>query len=85
MKAALSEEQRQAIQQIGGLPLEIDDLQSDQVFFLISADQYQRARRVLEGVEEIDPSFYEVEDVEPTTIAALRHAGTGQESPANYD
>ncbi len=66
MKASLSEEQRQAIQQIGGLPLEIDDQQTNQVFFLISADQYKRARRILEGIEEIDPSFYEIEDVELT-------------------
>ena len=66
MKASLSDEQRQAIQQTGGVPLEIDDQQTKQVFFLISADQYQRARRILEGVEEIDPSFYEVEDVELT-------------------
>jgi hypothetical protein len=66
MKASLSEEQRQAIQQVGGLPLEIDDQQTNQVFFLISAEQYHRARRVLEGVEEIDPSLYEVEDVELT-------------------
>jgi hypothetical protein len=66
MKASLSEEQRQAIQQVGGLPLEIDDQQTNQVFFLISADQYQKARRILEGIEEIDPSFYEVEDVELT-------------------
>ena len=66
MKVSLSEEQRQAIQQIGGLPLEIDDHQTNQVFFLISADQYQKARRVLEGIEDIDPSFYEVDDVELT-------------------
>ncbi len=66
MKASLSEEQRQAIQQIGGLPLEIDDQQTNQVFFLISADQYQKARRVLEGIEDIDRSLYEVEDVELT-------------------
>jgi hypothetical protein len=66
MKASLSDEQRQAIQQIGGLPLEIADPQTNQVFFLISADQYQRVRRILEGVEEIDPSFYEIEDVELT-------------------
>jgi hypothetical protein len=66
MKASLSEEQRQAIQQGGSLPLEIADQQSNQVFFLISAEQYDRARRILEGVEEIDPSFYEVEDVELT-------------------
>jgi ribosomal protein L22 len=66
MKASLSDEQRQAIQQPGGLPLEIADQQSNQVFFLISAEQYQKARRILEGVEEIDPSLYEVEDVELT-------------------
>ncbi len=66
MKASLSEEQRQAIQQVGGLPLQIDDEQSNRVFFLISADQYQKARRIIEGVEEIGASFYEVEDVELT-------------------
>ncbi|MGD0896846.1 MAG: hypothetical protein ABR915_03355 [Thermoguttaceae bacterium] len=66
MKASLSEEQREAIQQVGGLPLEIADRQTSQVFFLISAEQYRRARRILEGVEEIDPSFYEVEDVDLT-------------------
>ena len=66
MKASLCEEQRQAIQQVGGLPLEIADQQTNQVFFLISAEQYQKARQILEGVEEIDPSFYEVEDVELT-------------------
>lgn len=66
MKASLSDEQRQAIQQIGGLPLEIADQQTNQVFFLISAEQYQRARPILEGVEDIDPSFYEVDDVELT-------------------
>jgi hypothetical protein len=68
MKVSLSDEQRQAIQQIGGLPLEIDDQQTNQVFFLISADQYQKARRILEGCEDIDPSFYEVEDVELTDV-----------------
>ncbi len=66
MRATLSEEQRQAIQQVGALPLEIADQQTNQVFFLISAEQYHRARRVLEGVEEIDPSLYEIEDVELT-------------------
>jgi len=55
-----------AIHEIGSLPLEIADPQTNQVFFLISADQYRRARPILEGVEEIDPSFYEVEDVELT-------------------
>jgi hypothetical protein len=66
MKASLSEEQRQAIRQTGGLPLEVDDGQSDAVYFLISAEQYRRAQPVLEGVEEIDPSFYEFDDAELT-------------------
>ena len=66
MKASISDEQRQAIQQIGGLPLEVADPQTNQVFLLISSEQYGTARRILEGVEEIDPSFYEVEEVELT-------------------
>jgi hypothetical protein len=66
MKTSLSDEQRQAIQQPGGLPLEIADEQTHEVFFLISAEQYRKARRILEGVEELDPSLYEVEDVELT-------------------
>jgi hypothetical protein len=64
MKAPLSEEQRQAIRQPGGLPLEVDDEQTKQVFYLISAEQYQKARRILEGIEEIDLSLYEVDDAE---------------------
>ncbi len=66
MSVPLSEEQRQAIRQIGGCPLEIADRETNQVFFLISAEQYQKARQLLEGVEEIDPSLYEIEDVELT-------------------
>ena len=66
MKASLSDEQRQAIRQIAGLPLEVDDRQSNQVYFLISAEQYRRARPFLEGVEEIDPSFFEFDDAEVT-------------------
>ena len=62
MKASLSEEQREAIRQIGGLPLQVDDSRSNQVYFLISAEQYCCAQPVLEGVEEIDPSFYEFDD-----------------------
>ena len=61
MKATLSDEQRQAIQQTGGLPLEIADQETNQVLFLISAEQFRRARRLLEGVEGIDPSLYEVD------------------------
>ena len=63
---SLSDEQREAIQRTGALPLEIADQQTNQVFFLISAEQYRRARRIIEGIEEIDPSLYEIEDVNLT-------------------
>jgi len=66
MKTQLTEEQRQALLDRGGPPLEVEDSTTDQVFYLISAEQYQKARRVLEGVEEIDPSLYEIEDVDLT-------------------
>jgi hypothetical protein len=66
MKATLSDEQRQAIHESGGSPLEIVDDSTHRVFYLISAEQYQKARRLLEGIEEIDPSLYEVEDVRLT-------------------
>ena len=49
MKASLSEEQREAIRQIGGLPLQVDDSRSNQVYFLISAEQYWRASQFWKG------------------------------------
>jgi hypothetical protein len=64
MKATLSEEQRQAVGESGDRPLEIVDDATHRVFYLISAEQYEKARRILEGIEDIDPSFYEVEDVQ---------------------
>ena len=33
---------------------------------LISLEQYNLARRLLDGVEDIDPSLYEIEDIELT-------------------
>jgi len=64
MKTSLSSEQRMAIQVAGSLPLEIADQETNQTFFLISAEQYRKARPILEGIEEIDPSFYEMEGIE---------------------
>ena len=66
MKTILSTEQRQAIHQIGALPLEIADPETNQVFYLISAEQHQKLLQVLSGIEEIDPSFYEFDDVKAT-------------------
>jgi hypothetical protein len=60
MAAPLSEEQRQALSE-NCLPLRIADEQSKQVFYLISAEQYERARKALEE-EEVDPSYFEFTD-----------------------
>ena len=43
MTVSISNEQRQAIQDCGALPLEIADQETKEVFFLISAEQYRRA------------------------------------------
>ena len=56
----------EAIRESGRLPLEIADRETDQVFFSISSEQYNLARRLLDGVEDIDPSLYEIEDIELT-------------------
>jgi hypothetical protein len=60
----LSAEQRQAIQ-TGGFPLEVRDETSDQVFYLVSAEEYQRMREILDKTEEIDPSYFEFSDFTP--------------------
>ncbi len=66
MKPILTDELRQALLDSGGRPLEIIDDSTHRVFYLISAEQYQQARRFWERIEEIDPSLYEVEDVHLT-------------------
>ena len=49
---SISNEQREAIRESGRLPLEVADRETNQVFFLISSEQYRRARRIFEGVED---------------------------------
>jgi hypothetical protein len=56
----LTEEQRQAAAANPELRL-IDPL-TRKAYVLVSADHYERLRRVL---EEVDPSFYEFEEIEP--------------------
>lgn len=56
----LTEEQRRAVQANGELRL-IDPLTRKE-YVLIGAEVYERLRRVL---EEVDPSFYEFEEIEP--------------------
>jgi hypothetical protein len=64
MPPILSDEQRQAVDLGGGQPVRLIDKPTQRVFYLISAEQYEHARGFLGEVEEIDPSFYEIDDIE---------------------
>ena len=46
-----------------GQPVEVTDPDTHEVYVLVKQEQYRAMRRLLE-VEEIDPSFYEVEELE---------------------
>jgi hypothetical protein len=60
----LSDQQRQAIVQ-AGTPLEVADPTGNTVYYLISTEEYQRLRSLLEKPEDIDPSFFEFTDFTP--------------------
>jgi len=60
----LSDQQRQALVQ-AGTPLEVADPTGSQVYYLISAEEYQRLRSLLEKPEDIDPSYFEFTDFKP--------------------
>ena len=62
MKAILPDELRQAIEE-NGPPVEVSDEQTKRVFYLISAEQYELLRRLLEP-EAFDPSLFEADDIE---------------------
>ena len=60
----LTTEQRKALDD-RGTPLEVEDPAGNGTYYLISAEQYQKLRRVLEQPELIDPSFFEFTDFTP--------------------
>jgi hypothetical protein len=60
----VSPEQRQAIDEAGDRPVPIVDPETHQTYLIISAEAYDRLRAALEA-EEIDPSFFEIDDFEP--------------------
>jgi hypothetical protein len=57
----MTEEMRHAISR--GQPVEVTDPDTHEVYVLVKREQYQAMRRLLE-VDEIDPSLYEVEELE---------------------
>ena len=61
----ITAELRQAVAQSQGEPLRIEDPETHQSFVLLSADVYDRMRALLSEEEDIDPSFFEIDDFEP--------------------
>jgi hypothetical protein len=60
MKLNLPDEMRQAVLHGSG-PLQLEDKETNRLYYLIPADQYEKLKRFLDA-EEIDPSFFEFED-----------------------
>ena len=56
-------ERRQAIAQAGGNPLRVEDPETHQAYVIVKAEVFERLRTVLED-EEIDPSFFGIDDFE---------------------
>jgi hypothetical protein len=48
-----------------GHPLEVRDAESNEVFYLVSAEEYRKARAILDEAEETDPSYFEFTDFAP--------------------
>jgi hypothetical protein len=61
MSLGLTQEQRQAIVESGGAPVEVSDAEIR--CYLIAAEEFEKVKRLLE-LEEIDPSLFEFSDVE---------------------
>ncbi len=57
----LTEEMRRALGK--GETVELTDPETHEVYVLVKQEHYQAMRRLLD-VEEIDPSLYEVEELE---------------------
>ena len=64
MSLSLTQEQRQAIVESGGAPVEVSD--AELRCYLVAADEFEKVKRLLE-LEEIDPSFFEFTDIELTS------------------
>ncbi len=63
MTPLLSNEQREALHE-SGPPLEVRDGESNEVFYLVSAEEYRKVRAILNKAEEIDPSYFEFTEPE---------------------
>lgn len=60
----LSDQQRQALAETG-TPLQVSDSRDRRVYYLISAEEYERLQSAREKPESIDPSYFEFTDFSP--------------------
>jgi hypothetical protein len=58
----LTEEQRREVLRAGEVPVRLRDPDTRAEYVILKADFYERMRRVF---EEVDPSFFEFEDIDP--------------------
>jgi hypothetical protein len=68
-------ELRQAIERAGNEPVRIEDPEIRGTYVLLRADVYERMRALMEA-EEIDPSFFEIDDFEPAREDPWSLSGT---------
>jgi hypothetical protein len=61
MTPRLNDEQRQALAESGGGPVEVIDEQANRRYYLVASDEYEKMARLL-AAERIDPSLYEFKD-----------------------
>jgi hypothetical protein len=60
----LTTELRRAIEQAGNKPVRIEDPHMHAAYVPLKADVHEQMRALVEA-EEIDPSFFEIDDFEP--------------------
>jgi hypothetical protein len=60
----LTPEQRKLVEKAGTQPVRLEDPETRQAYVLLRADVYDRLREAID-VEDIDPSFFEIDDFEP--------------------
>ena len=60
----LSPEQRQVVGEAGDRPVSIIDPETHQTYLIIKAEVYDQLRSLC-AEEEIDPSFFEIDEFEP--------------------
>ena len=79
MATVLSEQERQALENAGGQPLQVVDPDTQRVYYLISGEQYEKIRALLVE-EEFDPR-----ELYPLIAKTAGEAGWNEPMMDDYD